>query len=193
MEVKRADELNENPRPALARIFVEGFYRHLSVLSKDKEKLTRAFEHSFDLAYFYVALVDGKIAAFVGISDKTQPIVKLEGKILRRHLGLVRGTLANFFLKKEMTEKAHPFELAEDTGSIDFVATAPEHRGRGLNFQLLQETMKRKGYKTHALEVVNNNTSAIRLYEKLGFKTFLRVPMKAAKRAGFEEFVYMKR
>lgn len=192
MEVKRADELSENPRPALARIFVEGFYRHLSVLSKDKEKLARAFEHSFDLAHFHVLLVDGKIAAFVGISDKTQPIVKLEGKILRRHLGIIKGTMANFFLKKEMTEKAHPFALAENTGSIDFVATAPEHRGRGLSFQLLQETIKKNAYEKHVLEVVDNNSSAIRLYEKLGFKEFLRVPMKAAKRAGFESFIYMK-
>ena len=45
-------------------------------------------------------------------------------------------------------------------------------------------------YNEYILEVVDANTSAIRLYEKLGYVEFARKP--APKKSGFNYFVYMK-
>jgi len=53
--------------------------------------------------------------------------------------------------------------------------------------------METMPYQDYVLEVVDNNTNAIRLYEKLGFAEIQRIAEKDAKRAGFGYRVYMKR
>ena len=60
-----------------------------------------------------------------------------------------------------------------DAWHVMNVAVAPEYRGRGIATKLLEELFEltagdgRRGY---TLEVRVSNVSAIRLYEKLGFK-----------------------
>jgi ribosomal protein S18 acetylase RimI-like enzyme len=83
--------------------------------------------------------------------------------------------------------------MSENGGSIDYVATAPKFRGQGINYQLIKFIMEQESYAEFVLEVVANNTSAVRLYEKLGFKEFKRVVPKHAKRSGIEAFSYMSR
>ena len=89
-------------------------------------------------------------------------------------------------------EHTYPFEFPAETGSIEFVATAVEHRGKGAAFGLIEHIMAITRYKQYILEVADNNTAAIRLYEKLGFKEFKRTP-SLHKRAGFDYFLYMKK
>jgi len=191
IEFIRSDELTFDPRPALGLIMAEGFMRHLSFFTTDEAKLGRAFEHSFVLEHFYVALIDGEIAAFVGCSDRTAPIIRLQRKDLCRHLGLVKGIIASIFVRKQMIEKPYPFILPPNTGSIDFVAASKKHRGKGVTKQLMQYVMNQCGFTDYVLEVVDNNPNAIALYEKLGFKEFKRVKEKQAEHAGFDYYVYM--
>ena len=191
IEFIRSDQLACDPRPALGLIMAEGFMRHLSFFTTDEAKLGRAFEHSFVLEHFHVALIDGEIAAFVGCSDRSAPIIRLQRKDLCKHLGLIKGIIAYIFVRKQMIEKPYPFTLPKNTGSIDFVAASKKHRGKGATKLLMQYVMKQCGYKDYVLEVVDNNPNAIGLYEKLGFKEFKRVKEKHAEQAGFDYYIYM--
>ncbi|MCK8488852.1 hypothetical protein M0651_16905 [Paenibacillus sp. MBLB2552] len=55
------------------------------------------------------------------------------------------------------------------------------------------ELVTRLGYEDYFLEVVDTNTAAIRLYEKLGFVEFRRKPQRCfRKQAGFNARIYMR-
>ena len=191
MEYLKADQVSFDPRPQMSRIFVEGFYDHgLKHFSKDKATLAKAMAHIFDLSRFYLAMADGQIAAMIGCTDKKPPPIKLNKTILVKELGLLRGQIAYRGLTKYIINHPYPFELSPQTGSIEFVATAPEHRGKGAAFGLLSHIMQTLPYTAYVLEVIDHNTPAIRLYQKLGFAEFKRTP--APKRSGFKHYIYMK-
>jgi ribosomal protein S18 acetylase RimI-like enzyme len=72
--------------------------------------------------------------------------------------------------------KESPFELSEPICFLNDVYVAPEFRGKGIGKRLTTEClsrMKTKGFETVRLNVLPENKIAIRLYEKLGFKTFM--------------------
>lgn len=59
-------------------------------------------------------------------------------------------------------------------GSIQNLGIAPEHRGTGLGTLILRQAMMgfvRVGMKKVTLEVTVQNTGALRLYDRLGFRT----------------------
>ncbi len=62
---------------------------------------------------------------------------------------------------------------------ISAVVTDPEHTGKGLASQLVAFTVSRilEENKTPCLHVVESNTGAIRLYEKLGFITRRKISL----------------
>ena len=192
MNLLKADRLDFDPRPQMGRMFAEGFYQWLKYFSKDMDKLGRAFAHIFELSLFYVAVVDGEVAAFAACSDKKMPVIQLDKKALRKHLGFFKGSFAYLMLDKSFN-KPYPFPMEPRMGSIDFVVTALKFRGRGINFQLLEFAMAVEGFHSYVLEVASNNSSALRLYGKLGFKEFMRLPEKHPKQAGFEHYLYLKR
>jgi len=192
MEYRKASELTFDPRSQIGKIFAEGFYDDgLKHFSKDKTKLAKAIEHMFVLEHFYVAMEGDTIMAIVGCTNKKPPPVKLEKKILIRELGFIRGRIAFWGLNKFMANHKYPFEQSEKSGSIEFVATAPEHRGKGAAFGLLSYVMEVSSFAEYVLEVVGHNTTAMRLYEKLGFVEFMRIP--GPKGSGIQHFVYMKK
>ena len=74
----------------------------------------------------------------------------------------------------------------DDWGAIQNLGVAADHRGRGLGTLLLMKAAAgfyNVGLKRIHLEVTTENTAAIRLYERLGFKR-AQVVYKAAEVAG---------
>ena len=74
----------------------------------------------------------------------------------------------------------------DNWGSIQNLGIVPEHRGRGLGSLLLMRSafgFQRAGLGRMHLEVTTENTGAVRLYERLGFKR-AQVVYKAAEVAG---------
>ncbi len=74
----------------------------------------------------------------------------------------------------------------EGWGAVQNLGIDPEHRGRGLGTILLSRAAKgfqTVGLRRMHLEVTTENTAAIRLYERLGFKR-VQVVYKAADVAG---------
>lgn len=62
--------------------------------------------------------------------------------------------------------------ISADGGYVTNVAVLPEYRNKGIAFKILEELMIQginKGVCSYMLEVRESNTSAIKLYEKIGF------------------------
>jgi len=190
MDFLRADKIDFDTRPQLSRVFVEGFYDWIRHFHKDKDKLTEAFIHIFDLSHFYVALDGENIAAMVACTQGYAPI-SLDRKIFAKVLGFFCGNITYFMLKRHMVRNAYPFNLSKQTGSIEFVATAPDYRKRGIAHDLIIHVMEANPYNSYVLEVADTNTGAFNLYEKLGFKEMKRV--KAPRRSGVDYFLYMRK
>ena len=54
MIIKQAIDFNDDPREKISGLFVEAYGNDLQFLSKDKNKLIKAFTHMFVPEYFYV-------------------------------------------------------------------------------------------------------------------------------------------
>lgn len=192
MEIKRASEMGESARKQVSEIFVGGFIQWLRYFSKDTEKLSRAFAHMFVLESFYVAVVDTEIAGIAACTDGKTPPVRLQSRELRRHLGLIMGSAAGMMLKRELENHPYPFLIEPGTGSVEFVATGGNYRGKGVASAIIRHIISDTPYSAYVLEVADTNTPAVRLYEKLGFREFLRIPHPYSKQSGINHLIYMK-
>ncbi|MCM3782310.1 GNAT family N-acetyltransferase [Neobacillus mesonae] len=185
LKVVRADQAEFDVREGISKIFAEGFTQWLGFFSKDPLKISAAFAHMFTLDQFYVALYNGQVVGMAACTDGTSLSVKLNKKELRKHLGFYKGTLASIFLKKEFeTPFSQPLNGA---GSIEFVGTADEFRGRGVASHLILYILEHTSHDTYLIEeVADTNIPAMKLYSKLGFKEYKRklFPIKLAKKIG---------
>ncbi|HKL60301.1 MAG TPA: GNAT family N-acetyltransferase [Sphaerochaeta sp.] len=192
MKIVGAKSLGNDIKIQMSEIFVDGFYQWLQFFSKDKNKLVKAFSHIFNLDVFYFAVIDGEIAGIIACTDEKMPSVRLNRKEFRKHLGIIRGIITYFMLKREFEDKKYPFEISEGMGMVEFVATSPINRGKGVATAIMNEIILSTVYDEYVLEVADTNTAAIKLYEKLGFKEFLRIKQKHSERSGVNHLVYMK-
>lgn len=194
ISVKLASEIDGNVREGISNIFAGGFYQWLKFFAKDTKQLAHAFEHAFILDHFYVAIIDGKIAGIAACTNGDTPSMKLCHKELRKHLGIIKGTIAGVVLKKEFENHAYPFQLEPNCGSIEFVATHENYRKQGVALSIITHICSVTPYDEYVLEVADTNIPAVQLYEKIGFKEFMRVALsaRARKESGIDHFLYMK-
>lgn len=191
--IVKADETDLDARTQMSEIFAEGFTQWLGFFSKDKKVIAKTFAHMFILDQFFVAVANGKIAGVTACTDGTKKSVRLNNKELRRHLGFFKGSMAAIFLKKEFEA---PYEnFPPNTGSIEFVGTAPKFRGQGVASQLIKHIIDNTPYNDYVIdEVADTNIPAMRLYEKLGFEEYRRksMPEKMARRNGINNLLSLK-
>lgn len=189
----RADLTELDVRRQMSEIFADGFAQWLEYFSKDKNIIAKAFAHMFVLDQFYVAVVENKIAAMAACTDCRAFAVRLDKKELRKHLGIIKGSIAGVVLKKEFES---PFiNPAQETGSIEYVGTAFEFRGQGAASQVIRYIIEKTPYKEYLIEeVADTNLPALNLYNKLGFMEYKRksLPPNRAKKAGINSIVSLK-
>ena len=96
-------------------------------------------------------------------------------------------------MKKEFES---PFKNPpEDTGSIEYVGTASEFRGRGVASHIMQYIFDNTPYSEYIIEeVADTNIPAINLYKKIGFEEYKRIPVpeKNAKNIGINYLISLK-
>ena len=139
--------------------------------------LTRTEARSFShYAGFLVVEVDGRAAAALSGYEPRQGL----GKVWERANGEVMLELGFSDAEREqlalgMRSLGNPFpEIPEDRWVVEWVATLPEFRGRGLVHQLLEAVLARgreAGYHGAQVGFLIGNTPARRAYERVGFKT----------------------
>jgi ribosomal protein S18 acetylase RimI-like enzyme len=174
-------------------IFAVGFYQWLRYFSKDVDRLAGACAHMFELEAFRLAVDDGgAVIGMAACTDGRTPAVRIDPAAMRRHLGLARGAVAAKVLRENLEDHPYPFELKPGCGSIEFVATAAESRGQGVATEVLSHIMANAGYDSYVLEVADTNTTAVRVYERLGFREIHRVPAPNPKRSGINHLLYLE-
>jgi len=142
------------------------------------ERIVRAQARSFcHWSGFLVAEVDGKpAAALSGYENPSINAGPLLFVAMEEAFAAVGWTQAQ---SGAMQERILPFltcmpEAAEEDWVVEWVATRPEHRGKGLVKALLQEILVRgaeRGHKQSQISVLIGNTAAQRAYESAGFRT----------------------
>lgn len=192
MKIIRASEFGNDTNIKISKIFVDGFFQWLNFFSKDKEKLTKAFSHMFNLEVFYIAIIDGEVAGIAACTDGKVSSVHLKSKDLKKHLGFIMGTITYFILEREFEQKLYPFEITKGMGMVEFVATSTKYRGQGVASAILKHIFDYTPYDIYALEVADTNTKAVKLYEKIGYSEFLRIRQKHSKQSGVNNLVYMR-
>ena len=185
------NKLSFDPSPQLGLLFAEGFYEWLHYFSKDKARLGAAFAPAFRLGTFFVAVAPGnRVVSMVGCPDG-EPALVLHRPDFVATLGQLRGRIAYRVLKRHLIDNArYPFPIEPGMGSIEYVVADPAVRGQGITGRLIEYVMRQRPYSIYMLEVAGTNTRAVRLYERLGFREFLRKP--AGKRSGVGDFLYFR-
>jgi ribosomal protein S18 acetylase RimI-like enzyme len=192
VEIKKAGELDEGTGEKISALFVEAFEKDLKIISKDTDKLKRAFSHIFALDCFYVGIIDNEIAGMTACVDKDHYCIHHNRKILIKNLGLVKGLLADMIFTNYFNAcPKYPVEIDEKTGSIEFVATGKKYRHRGVASSIMEHIFSLGVFEKYILEVADTNERALNLYTKLGYREVHRVKQKDAKRIGINYLVYM--
>lgn len=190
-EIICANKAGQNIQASISEIFVEGFYQWLKFFSKDKAKLKRAFAHMFNLDVFYVAMEAKTVTGIAVLNNGMQPTIKLNKKELQKHIGFIRGGIAYKVLTREFVEKQYPFILKEREASVEFVTTAEAYRSKGVASTLMKYFIEQPQFDNYVLEVADTNENALKLYEKLGFREFMRIEEKHKKQSGLNFYIYM--
>ncbi|HLV30940.1 MAG TPA: GNAT family N-acetyltransferase [Chitinispirillaceae bacterium] len=188
--IKRASELDFDIRSKMAELFVEGFGQWLTYFSKDNEKLKAVFNHIFFLHKFFIAIDNDKVVGMSGCAESTESTVELNRREFGKHLGFFKGTISYYLLKHEFC-KTTP-GANSGTGSIEFVATSKEHRGRGIATALIKHIISEADYNEFILEVADTNIAAVNLYTGIGFKEYARIKQKYSRKTGVNYLVYLK-
>jgi ribosomal protein S18 acetylase RimI-like enzyme len=128
----------------------------------------------FSLTSFLIAEHEGRpvgaVAGWVEAVENAMPS------------GRVKANLIQFFFPKESLIKAYAKSIANDlkidrsknTLQVEYLYVAEQHRSMGIAASLISELVRRTeknypGVKRAELQVFKNNSTAIRLYENLGF------------------------
>ncbi len=129
----------------------------------------------FQHAGFLVAEIDGRAAAAL---SGYEPRLAL-GAVLAeasleaiQRVGLDAEETAAYGERMQMLAGAMP-DTPEERWIIEWVATLPEFRGRGLADRMLHAILARgreRGYRGAQIAYLIGNTPASRIYERVGFK-----------------------
>lgn len=191
IEIVAARDLGEDFRRPIAAVFADAFGPDFSYFAKSTSQLTDTFEHMLVLDLFYVALIGGAPAGITACTDGRQQCVRPDRAQLRRHLGVINGTIADFFFRREFGGTVA--EAGGTTASLEFVGTATAHQGKGVATALLTHLLSLPRYDEYLLvDISDINTTALTLYEKLGFVEYKRRKVRHTKRTGINHYISMK-
>lgn len=147
------------------------------------KELTKLPKGPFSYLLSYVIEKDGEVAGVV----VTYPIFKETD--LNNEIDDIWPKFYNFvnligFAKKVRTWERH-FKKPKTSYYIHAIAVFELHRRQGLAEKLLErveQVAKKIGQSEIALEVVSGNITALRLYDKFGFKKIKTVPVRKLSR-----------
>lgn len=186
--VRSMADYERDVRGEVAEVFVNGYYNELSYFTEDQSTLQKAFRTLFSPEVFYVAEVQGIIIGILACSHNGQRAMPVALAPLQAAFGDKTGELAYNVMKNEFNP-ALPYD--DETGYIECVATTEKARGKGVSTALMKHVMTELPYRRYVLEVTDSNQTALRLYQKLGFREFKRISEDSDEK-GFNDRIYME-
>ncbi|WP_422646835.1 GNAT family N-acetyltransferase [Actinoalloteichus caeruleus] len=190
IEVIPARDFGAEHRRAVTEVYVDAFGADFTYFSKDPKRLAALFEPMMAPEHFHLAVVDGQPAGITALTDGRQQSVRPDRRQFVRQLGLVKGTIGAAVLSREFGKT---LDLPADTASLEYVGTAAAHQGKGVATALLTHLMRVSGHRRYVLEyIADTNVAALRLYRKLGFVEYQRIPVKHTRFSGINHYVSME-
>jgi ribosomal protein S18 acetylase RimI-like enzyme len=166
-EIKKLSELSEEQIDQAFVVFVEGFYNVFSTISKDKDKLHKLFKNSFDYDITYAYLLDSEAVGFLGLATHEKRPMKLSKEFFMEIMGGFAGKVTYMGVSGAL-QKLNVVDPQDVY--IDYLATSPAHRSKGIGAQLIGFVRDTLGHKHIELEVFSKNPRAQQFYEREGFK-----------------------
>lgn len=188
-QIMKYHELCDSQKRELIEILVDGF-GHLMNFTKDKDILRELFFYSLNQDYFFAYVEENTVLGFVGIATNKIRPVKFDKNICINLFGKGKGTILcmqmnSIFQSKVVTKATDLY--------IDFLATSKEARGKGIATKLLTYCFQLPNYKDYYIEVLSQNITAKKLYEKLGFHIYTKQYFSIISSMGFGYPIKMKK
>ena len=154
-------------RRRAATIYYDAFEKKLRPILGTREQTLAILEESLRSDYAFVALADGDLVGIAGFHEPNGQMVDIHFDPLRRHLGWIKALWAAV-AGSLLTRNLKPHQLLMDGISVE-----ARMRGKGVGTCLLDavtDYAREHGFHTVALDVINTNPDARRLYERKGFQ-----------------------
>ena len=149
-------------------LFLNAFGSKFYPILGDEEITKDLIKSSINSASCISAFENGDLLGILAIQEKDKNFVDISFNNIKSRYGLVKGiikaVLLSLFIYKPNDKEIH----------IECIAVASSVRGTGIGTMLLNELFSQAlndSIQKVTLEVINTNTKAKSLYEKLGFHT----------------------
>ena len=152
------------------RITYDAFAKKFRIGFRDADDFVRLFQDSVDPENCLFAIVDGELSGVLAFQTTGHEFYQLSLKTAFEKFSPLRAGLVILNLILLAFEGA----AGADEFHIDLVAVVPSSRGMGIGTALMvkaEEKAESEGKHTMSLGVIAENEGAIRLYERLGYKT----------------------
>lgn len=171
--------LPESYRASAASLYDEAFGQKFKVAIRSDQQRLSLLKDCFKREYAIVAVAGDRLVGIVGFhTQKGSFTGGITYKDLVSQLGFIRGSWAASILSL--------YDRKPETGELlmDGIAVHRDYRGKGIGRRLLEELAvyaREEGYDRLRLDVIDTNSGARKLYERVGFK-----PIRA------ERFAYLR-
>ena len=167
-------ELHDGVKPEhvedALRISYGAFQRKFRIGFSNSNHFIRLFKNHIDANSCITAVVNGNLAGILTIQTREQDFYKLSFRTTFTKFNPIRAIriLLNLVI---FASDGRP---AQDELTVDTLVVDPNHRGLGLGTALLNQAevvATSLGKQRMSLSVIDENTGAKRLYERLGYRT----------------------
>ena len=151
-------------------ITYDAFAKKFRIGFRNADDFVRLFRDSVDPENCLFAIVDGELSGVLAFQMTGHEFYQLNLRTAFAKFSPLRAGLVIFNLILLAFEDA----VGADEFHIDLVAVVPSSRGLGVGTALMlkaEEKAESKGKHAMSLGVIAENEGAIRLYERLGYRT----------------------
>ncbi len=173
--------LPEGFRKIAARTYFKAFHHKFETILGPEKVGVPVLEQDFNPSHAIVATHGGEFAGLAGFQDEGRRFADFRAKTLIRAFGVIRG-MVKYGLLCLVSRRRKPGELL-----FDGLVVQPDMRGKGIGSGLLSamfDLARKKKCSQVRLSVMDTNTGARRLYERMGF-----VPVKTIRLPLFKRFL----
>jgi ribosomal protein S18 acetylase RimI-like enzyme len=184
------EKISVKDRLAIAAILQEAFWEKLkwyfSRVSKDDAMIMFEKAITYNMGFYYKE--DGIVLGAVLLTKKGMPHLSI-GPDISKRIGLFKGLLLKISFGLTPNKK--------DELYLQMISVNSAARGKGIGKKMLDHLdvfAESEGFKEIALDVVDNNMGAIKLYEREGYQVTKHMNTKIFTRGmGFEGVYIMKK
>lgn len=171
ISIEKLSVLDDEYKDKALDLFVDGF-GHIYSFIKDKNVLKGFIKDSMDFSMTYVALYQGNVVGFIGVSDNKKRLISFELEKFKNLFGEIMGVIIQKPISLTMEK---PGVKGDKDLYIEYLTTDDRYRGRGVASELVEFVCAQLDYDDCYIEVLSKNYSAIKLYKRLGFVEHKRV------------------